>query len=254
MVDLVNELAGKVALVTGSARNLGRATAEELARAGAAVVINAVQAKDLAEEVAAGINKAGGKAIVCMADITDEAAVAKMMETIKGEFGGLDILVNNAANRSAAYFPDMDRATWDRAMGAAVIGAFNVSRPAVAMMAERGGGVVVSMGGMTSYTGNAKRAHQMAGKAALQAMTRGIALDMGPKNIRANMVVVGVFETERSATSSVQHTMHDSIGIPLGRKGVPQDIANVVRYLVGPGASYISGQTIHVNGAAFTAP
>jgi 3-oxoacyl-[acyl-carrier protein] reductase len=254
MVDLVNELEGKVALVTGSARNLGRATAEEMARAGAAVVINAVQAKDLAQEVADGINKAGGRAIVCMADITDEAAVSGMMETIKGEFGGLDILVNNAAHRSQAYFPDMDRATWDRAMGAAVIGAFNVSRPAVAMMAERGGGAVVSMGGLTSYTGNAKRSHQMAGKAALQAMTRGIAIDMGPKGVRANMVVVGVFETERSATSSVAHTMHDAVDIPLGRKGVPQDIANTVRFLVGPGGSYISGQTIHVNGAAFTSP
>jgi len=254
MVDLVNELAGKVALVTGSARNLGRATAEELARAGAAVVINAREAKALAEEVADGIVKAGGRALPLVADITDEDAVAKMMAAAKAEFGGIDILVNNAANRSAAYFPEMDRATWDRAMGAAVIGAFNVSRPCVAMMAERGGGAVVSMGGLTSYTGNAKRSHQMAGKAALQAMTRGIAIDMGPKNVRANMVVVGVFETVRSATSSVQHTMHDAIDIPLGRKGTPQDTADLIRFLVGPGATYISGQTIHVNGAAFSAP
>jgi len=254
MVDLVNELEGKVALVTGSARNLGRATAEELARAGAAVVINARQAKALAEEVADGIVRAGGRALPIVADITDEDAVQAMVEAAVAELGGIDILVNNAANRNATRFEQMDRATWDLAMGAAVAGAFNVSRACVPHMIARGGGAVVSMGGMTSYTGSPGRSHTMAAKAALQGLTRGLAIDLGPRNIRANFVVVGVFETERAGSSSVVPTHHEGISIPLGRKGAPQDIADLIRFLVGPGAGYISGQTIHVNGAAFCPP
>ncbi|MPY70823.1 MAG: SDR family oxidoreductase [Alphaproteobacteria bacterium] len=251
---MVNELAGKVALVTGSARNLGRATAEELARAGAAVIVNARQAKALAEEVADGIVKAGGRAMPVVADITDVDAVQRMVDAAVAEFGGIDILVNNAANRSASNFAALDRATWDNAMGAALNGAFNISRACVPLMAQRGGGAVVSMGGLTSYSGAANRTHQMTAKAGLQAMTRGIAIDMGPQNIRANFVIVGVFETERAGSSSVRHTMHDAIHIPLGRKGTPQDTADLIRFLVGPGATYISGQTIHVNGAAYSTP
>jgi 3-oxoacyl-[acyl-carrier protein] reductase len=251
MVDLVNELAGKVALVTGSSRNLGRATAEELARAGAAVVINARSARALAEEVADGIVRAGGRALPFIADITDADAVQSMVDAAVAEFGGIDILVNNAANRNATHFEKMDQQTWDMAMGAAVQGAFNASRACVPHMIARGGGSIVSMGGMTSYTGTPNRTHTMAAKAALQGLTRGLAIDLGPRNIRANYVIVGVFETERAGSSSVVPTHHDAIAIPMGRKGKPQDTSDLIRFLVGPGASYISGQTIHVNGAAY---
>ena len=118
MADLVNELAGKVAVVTGSARNIGRATALELARAGAALVINARQSKDLCEEVAHEIVSAGGRAIPVVADITDENAVARMVGAARDAFGGIDIVVNNAAVRGRKPFVELDRETWEQSLGA----------------------------------------------------------------------------------------------------------------------------------------
>ena len=127
MVDQVKELAGKVAIVTGSSRNIGRATAEELARAGAAVVINAVQAKDLCEEVAEGIRAAGGKAIPVMADVRDPDAVRAMAETAVKEFGGIDILVANAANRSNTPFESLTWEVWKQTIDISIHGTDSVS-------------------------------------------------------------------------------------------------------------------------------
>lgn len=250
MVDLVNELDGKVAIVTGSARNIGRATATELARGGAAVVIHARESLDLCDEVVAEIADFGGRAISCLADIRDEAAVKAMVARAVETFGGVDILVNNAAMRANQKFTEIDDESWARVVETGLRGCFNMSRNCVPEMIRRGGGSVISMGGMSAHRGNARRAHVMATKAGVAALTRGIALDHGPDNVRANNVVVGVFDTERSANAP-QSSHPDDIVVPLGRKGVPQDIANVIRFLVGPGASYISGQTIHVNGAVY---
>lgn len=252
MVDLVNELEGKVALVTGSARNIGRATAEELARAGAAVVINALQSRDFCEEVAEGIVKGGGRAIPIVADITKDEDVARLVDEAASAFGGIDILVNNAANRSNIPFADLSLAQWEDALGATLQGAYRMSKACVPHMIARGGGSIISVGGMTSHQGAPRRAHGMAAKAGLQGLTRGLAIDLGPQNIRANVVVVGAFDTDRSSPSASKSAVPEGLNIPLGRKGVPQDIANLIRFLVGPGASYISGQTIHCNGAAYS--
>ncbi len=251
MVDLVNELEGKVAIVTGSARNIGRATAEELARAGACVVINALQSKDLCEEVAEGIVKSGGKAIPVIADITRDDDVARMVDEAASAFGGIDILVNNAASRSNIPFVDLSLVDWEAALGAALQGSYRMAKACVPHMIARGGGSIISVGGMTSYQGAPGRAHAMASKAGLQGLTRGLAIDLGPENIRANIVVVGAFDTDRSSPSASKSVVPEGLDIPLGRKGVPQDLANLIRFLVGPGASYISGQTIHCNGAAY---
>lgn len=251
MVDLINELEGKVALVTGSARNIGRATAEELARAGAAVVINALQSEDLCDEVAEGIIRSGGKAIPIVADITKDEDVARMVNEAASAFGGIDILVNNAANRSNIPFVDLSLVDWEAALGAALQGAYRMSKACVPHMIARGGGSIISVGGIMSHQGAPRRAHGMASKAGLQGLTRGLAIDLGPENIRANMVVVGAFDTDRSGPNASKSAVPEGLNIPLGRKGVPQDLANLIRFLVGPGASYISGQTIHCNGAAY---
>ena len=250
MVDLVNELDGKVAIVTGSARNIGRATALELARAGAAVVINARQARELCEEVAHEVEAAGGRAIPVVADITDPDAVERMVGAAVDAFGGIDIVVNNAAIRSSKPFEEMDFETFRSVFGAALDGAYHVTHAALPHIVARGGGAIVSVGGLNSYRGAAGRSHVMASKAALGSFTRGLALDLGKHDIRANTVVVGTFDTERAGSSS-HAPPPGSSDIPLGRKGVPQDMADLIRFLVGPGASYISGQTIHVNGGAY---
>ena len=250
MVDLVNELAGKVALVTGSARNIGRATAVELARAGAGVVIHARESQELCDEVVAVIEGFGGKAISCLADIRDEDDIRAMVKKTVDVFGGLDILVNNAAMRANQKFTEINDESWDRVVETGLRGCFNMSRHCIPEIIKRGGGSVISLGGMAAHRGTARRAHVMATKAGIAGLTRGIALDHGPDGIRANIVVVGVFDTLRSANAP-ESSHPDNLVIPMGRLGVPQDIADLIRFLVGPGASYISGQTIQVNGGIY---
>jgi 3-oxoacyl-[acyl-carrier protein] reductase len=140
---------------------------------------------------------------------------------------------------------------WRYALGAAFEGAFLMSKACVPSMIQRGGGSIVGLGGLNAYRGHAERAHGMAAKAALGGLIRGLAFDLGKHNIRANLVVVGTFETELEGSSSSGTPKPPLSAIPLGRYGVPQDMANLIRFVVGPGASYLSGQTIHLNGAAF---
>ncbi len=250
MVDQVNELVGKVAIVSGSARNIGRATAIELAKAGASLVVNARESKDLCDEVVAEIEAAGGKAITCLGDISDPEAVQNIVDDTVAAFGGVDILVNNAAVRSNIPFLEIDQDEWTRIAGTCLQGTLNLSRACIPLMIERGGGAIVSLAGLSSYKGSAGRSHVMATKDGLMGLTRGIAIEFGEKNIRANAAVVGRFDTVRSA-NALQSGFTTEPDIPLGRMGVAQDMADVIRFLVGPGSSYISGQTIHVNGAAY---
>ncbi|MEK9683008.1 MAG: SDR family oxidoreductase [Rhodospirillaceae bacterium] len=249
MVDLVNELNGKVAIVTGSARNIGRATAIELARGGASVIINSRSSMDLCEQVKAEIEAAGGKAAIAMGNIGDEEIANAIVNKALDSFGGVDILVNNAAVRSNIPLLDLNQTEWDRISETCVRGSFNLSRLCIPSMVERGGGAIVSLAGMSSYRGNPGRSHVMAAKDALMGLTRGLAIEFGQKNIRANTAVVGRFDTLRSANAPT-HGFSEEPDIPMGRMGTPQDMANLIRFLVGPGATYLSGQTIHLNGAA----
>lgn len=252
MVELSKELSGKVAIVTGSARNIGRATAEDLADAGAALVINSVQAKDLCEEVAGGIRDRGGQAIPFIADVRDPGAVNDMAAAAINTFGGVDILVHNAAVRSNTPFDDLDFETFKASIDLSVHGAFHLAKAVVPSMRERGGGSIIGVGGMSSLRGSPGRSHIMAGKMGLNAFMRGLALDLAKDNIRANQVVVGTFDTVRAGNpSSAPLRKGAAKGIPLGRMGAPQDMANLIRFLVGPAAEYITGQTIHSNGGAF---
>ena len=253
MVDMNNELTGKVAIVTGSARNIGRAIAEELAHAGASLVINAVQAIDLCEEVAEGILDKGGSAIPFIADVRDPNAVEAMAKAAIETFGGIDILVHNAAVRTNTPFDDLDADTLKKIIDISIHGCFNLAKAVVPSMKQRNGGNIIGVGGMSSLRGATGRAHVMAAKMGLNAFIRGLALDLAPFQIRANQVVVGSYDTVREGNPSSAPLRSDAkdAKIPLGRKGVPQDMANLVRFLVGPGAAYITGQTIHSNGGAY---
>lgn len=178
MVNAVNELDEKVAVVTGSVRNIGRATAEELASAGAAVVINGRSSKELGEEVADGIVKSGGKAIAIQADISDPDAVAKMMDQAAAEFGGIDILVNNASWRNIMPFEEMDLETFKRAQSVQLDGAFNCSKAVLPHMVPRGEGNIIGIGGVGSTKGTPGRAHAASAKNGMHALIRGMALDL----------------------------------------------------------------------------
>jgi 3-oxoacyl-[acyl-carrier protein] reductase len=245
------ELAGQVALVTGSARNIGRATAEELARAGAAVVINALNSEALTNHVVAAIRASGGEAIGVLADVRDANAVARMVSEATAAFGGIDILVHNAASRGNVSIEDLDFETYFKPIDISINGFFHLVKGCLPSMRERGGGAIVGVGGMTSTKGAPGRAHVSAAKMGQAAFVRGLAHDLGGYNIRANNVVVGAFDTDRSGPSAATVSPAAGAKIPLGRKGVPQDLANLIRFVVGPDASYLSGETIHCNGGAY---
>lgn len=247
-MDRNRELEGKVAIVTGSARNIGRSIAEELAAAGASVTINAVQAGDLCESVAAGIRERGGQAIAVRADIRDPDDVDRLVQQTVAAFGGVDILINNAAVRNDIDFTSLTFADWEELRSVALDGAFRVSMACVPHMVARGGGSIVGIHGLNSYTGSG--AHRSAVKDGMGGMARGMASDLGKHQITSNIAVVGPFDTEREGSSGAPSVPKRHANIPLGRRGVSQDMADLIRFLVGPFARFITGQTIHLNGGA----
>jgi len=239
------ELAGKVALVTGASRNIGRATALALAAGGAAVAVNARTSKEDADKVAREIRAAGGQAEVFMADIADGGAVKVMVEGILKRFGRVDILVLNAAVRTEVPFLDMSFDEWRRQLGITLDGAFYCAQACLPSMLASGGGAIVTLGGMQSLSGSKHRVHGSVAKHGLVGMTRALAREFGDRGIRANCIAPGTMNTTRAAGRSARP---EPKGIPLGRYGEAEEIASVVRFLAGPGASFLSGQTIQVNG------
>jgi 3-oxoacyl-[acyl-carrier protein] reductase len=248
------ELDGRVAIVTGSARNIGRAIAIDLARAGASVVINARSSAAEAESVAAEIKKAGGKATVKLADVTDPAAVKALVATAIETFGRLDILVNNAGVRKETAFADLSYAEWKQITGIILDAAYLCAHEALPHLMTSGQGAIVNIGGLSAHTGSAKRAHVIAAKMGVVGLTRGLAHDLAPHNITVNCVAPGLIDTARQASSTGGVPAHHAGHMPVvGRKGTSEEIAALVRYLSGPHARYITGQTIHANGGLFFA-
>ena len=251
------ELAGQVALVTGSARNIGRAIAEELARAGAAVMVTARTAQPEAEAVAAGIRAVGGHAAALLADVADPDAVAALVSETVARFGRIDILVNNASVRREVPFAALDYREWRQVLATTLDGAYLCSHAVLPHLVAAGGGSIVNIGGLSSFTGAANRAHVIAAKAGLAGLTRALAHDLAPHRITVNCVAPGVIDTIRRDPSGAgpgKEPSHHAVHVPLtGRKGRPEEIAALVRFLCGPGARYVTGQSIHANGGVFMA-
>jgi len=245
------ELAGKVALVTGGARNIGRAICRSLAAGGTAVMVNANTSRNEAESTVVMIESAGGKAALHIADITDPAAVAKMVDATVKEFGRLDILVNNAAVRSETPFEDIKLEEWKRVIAIVLDGAFLCTQSCLPHLARAHGGSIVNIGGLTAHKGATGRAHVIAAKAGIAGLTRALALDLAPRGITVNCVVPGTIETVRGLPGAPHRPEARSALPPIGRRGEPEEVAAVVRMLCGPDARYITGQTLHVNGGGF---
>ena len=247
------ELAGKVALVTGGARNIGRAIACALAAGGAAVMVNARTSRDDAGTTASMIRGASGRAALHFADVTDPAAVSAMVEATIREFGRLDFLVNNAAIRAETPFGEIRLEEWQRVLATVLDGAFLCTQASLPYLARAGSGAVINIGGLTGHTGAQGRTHVVTAKAGLAGMTRALALDLAPHGITVNCVVPGTIETVRGLPGAPERPAHRQTLPPLGRRGAPDDVANAVRFLCGPGARYITGQSLHVSGGGYMA-
>ena len=246
-----DELAGKVALITGGARNIGRAIGRSLAAGGAAVMVNANTSRDEAQETVGMIEKAGGKAAMHIADITDPGAVARLVDETVKRFGRLDILVNNAAVRIETPFPKISLGEWRRVLAIVLDGAFLCAQAVLPHMIRAGGGAIVNIGGATGHRGVEGRLHVVTAKGGLAALTKGLALDLAPHHITVNCVVPGTIEVARGVPGIPERPEGRPSVPPVGRRGEPEEIAAMVRVLCGPEARYITGQAIHVNGGGF---
>jgi 3-oxoacyl-[acyl-carrier protein] reductase len=242
---VANELKGRAAIVTGAGRNIGRAIALALASAGASVVVTARTSREEIDAVAA---ETGGLAV--LADVRDEQAVKQMVARTLERFGRIDILVNNAAIRAVEPIEGISLARWREVTSIILDGAWNCSH-ACAEALKGASGTIVNIGGMSAHTGALGRPHVVAAKAGLVGLTRALAHDLAP-HVTVNCVVPGLIDTQRGASSgaSAHQGRRES---PLGRRGTPEEIAAAVRFLASPGARYITGQTLHVNGGAYSA-
>jgi 3-oxoacyl-[acyl-carrier protein] reductase len=245
-----NELGGKVAIVTGAGRNIGRAIALTLAEGGASVLVNARGNRAEADAVVREIEAMGGKALVHIGDVADPSAVQAMADATENHFGRIDILVNNAALRRERPFAEMSYAEWREIMDVTLDGAFHCVKACLAALQKSGAGTIVNIGGLSAHTGAKDRAHVVTAKAGIIGFTRALACDLASDDITVNCVVPGLIGTPRpkDKPEPAHHLTHQTI---TGARGKPEDVAAAVRFLCGPGARYITGQAIHSNGGAY---
>ncbi len=238
-------LQDKVVLVTGAAGGIGRAIAERFAGAGAVVVVNDIDA-DAAGAVAESIVASGGRASVSIADVSNGDQVAAMFDAVMADHGTVDVLVNNAGLVSPMlHFFEADEAWWRKIVDVNLTGHFLCSHKAARIMAKAGGGCIINMS-----SGGATRAHRAftaydATKGGIEALTRAMALDLGPYNIRVNALMPGSIDT--SGLDVDQRTLRGE-NVPLGRIGEPQDMTGAALFLASDDASYITGDVIRIDG------
>jgi 3-oxoacyl-[acyl-carrier protein] reductase len=242
------ELEGKVALVTGAARGIGAAIARRLARAGAVVCLVDVRNTD---ELAASIRTDGGEAQPCVLDITDAEAVTAAVDALVGERGSVDILVNNAGIVARGTLADLTPEIWRRVFAVNVDGAFHLCRAVVPHMIRRGGGRILTITSIAGKTGDltASPAYGTS-KGALNTFTKSLARQLAVHGITVNAVAPHAIETDMSAEWSGEKRREVIAGIPLGRLGTPEEVAEAAAFLVSDGASFITGEILDVNGGA----
>jgi 3-oxoacyl-[acyl-carrier protein] reductase len=245
----MSELSGKVAIVTGAGRNIGRAIALTLSDAGASVAVVVRSNKAEADAVVKEIEEKEGKAIALLADISDPKTVQAMADAVVSQLGRIDILVNNAAIRREKAIDDMSYADWREVMDVTLDGAFHCVKACLPAL-KSNGGTIVNIGGMSAHIGSKHRAHVTAAKLGLVGFTRGLAHDLAGDNVTVNCVVPGAIDTPRavSAAKPAHHLTHGTI---TGERGRPEDVAAMVRYLCGPSARFVTGQALHVSGGAY---
>ncbi len=245
------KLAGRVALVTGASRNIGRKIAVALGRAGASVVVHAARDRDAAEETVAAVAAVGGKATAIIADLCDPASAETIVGAAQSAFGRLDILVNNAAIRPEAKIDDLTYEAWRQVMTVNLDSAFLVTKAALTLLRSSDAAAICNIGGLTAHTGAPHRAHVIAAKAGLVGLTKALAHELSPEGITVNCVSPGLIETSRAATGGTAPKHHETRTNLVGRRGLPEEVAAAVLYLCGPGARYVTGETLHVNGGAY---
>jgi 3-oxoacyl-[acyl-carrier protein] reductase len=250
---MAGELAGRVAVVTGGSRGIGRAIAVALGAAGAKVVINYTANEAAANESAAAVAAAGGAAVTKRFDVADAPAVDAAIKEIVAAEGGLHILVNNAGIAVNTLVLGAKDADWKRALDVNLNGTFYCCRAALrALMKAKDAGRIINITSITGETGSAGQAPYVAAKAGIIGLTKTLAREYASRGVTVNAVSPGYIDTDMTATELPEERRAELLKtIPLGRVGKPEEVAAAVAYLAGPSAAYVTGQVLRVNGGLF---
>lgn len=240
---------GKVAVVTGASRGIGRAIALELARRGAMVVCAAREQN--AQAVAAEIVATGGRAEAATADMTDTASLEALIGGVVARLGRIDVLVNNAGITRDQLMLRMKRADWDDVLTTNLTAAFTLSQAALKPMIKQRSGRIIAISSVVGQSGNAGQANYAASKAGLIGFCKSLAREVGSRNVTVNVVAPGLIETDMTRALTADQQKDWSAQIPLGRPGTPADVAAAVCFLASDEASYITGQVLGVNGGMY---
>lgn len=243
---------GKIALVTGASRGIGKSIALELASHGACVIVNYGQSASAAEEVSKNIENLGGRCRLSGFNVADFTRVQEEIEKIVDEFGGLHILVNNAGITRDGLLLRMRESDWDDVLSVNLKGVFNCTKAVSKIMVKQRYGRIVNITSVVGEIGNAGQSNYSASKAGIIGFTKSAAKELGPRNITVNAVSPGFIETD--ITKDLSQKIKDAYiaAIPVGRFGKPDDVAKTVAFLVSDEASYITGEVVKVNGGLYT--
>ncbi len=241
----------RVAVVTGGSRGIGRAIALRLAQDGAKVIITYVRDKEAADEVIETIKSNGGEAFAYQFDVSDYEATQTAFANILDKFGKVDYLINNAGITRDALLMRMKEEDWDKVVTVNLKGAFNCIKAVVRPMLKQKFGRIVNITSVVAFMGNVGQANYVASKAGLVGLTKALAKELAPKGVTVNAVAPGFIETDMTAGLPEKIKEYMLSLIPLGRFGQPEEVAEVVAFLVSDKAAYITGQVIHVNGGMY---
>ena len=242
-------LDGKVALVTGAARGIGKAIALKFASEGADVAFTDLVINEAAEETVKEIEAFGHKVKAYASNAADFAQTQEVVDQIMADFGHIDILVNNAGITKDGLMLRMSEAQWDAVINVNLKSAFNFIHALTPIMARQRGGSIINMSSVVGVSGNAGQCNYSASKAGLIGLAKSIAKEMGPRGIRANCIAPGFIISDMTKALSEEVREQWMKAIPLRRGGTPEDVANVALFLASDLSSYVSGQVIHVCGA-----
>jgi NAD(P)-dependent dehydrogenase (short-subunit alcohol dehydrogenase family) len=247
-------LEGYVAIVTGASRGVGQGIALELARRGYRIAVNYNSSRERAEETVRQIQALDAEAFAVWADVAVPADVAAMVDGTVAKFGRLDVLVNNAGMQTWTPFLEVTEAEWDRVIATNLKGCFVCTQMAARFMKDHGGGSIVNIGSGCNKIAFPKLVAYTASKGGIEMLTKVAAVELGPHHIRVNCVAPGAVEIERTRAELPDYAGFWAAKAPLGRVGTPADIGEAVAFLAGPEASFITGQTIWVDGGLFSRP